>query len=1385
MQEGFLWAIDCLGKAHTISTTERFWQQKSHDFQRRPLDFKRIAAGKHSAWGLSSDQFLHVYVYASDVPIRYLEYSFENQRWRPIHGFAERGLFFTDPPPFSDEKGLRKLPKPKEIKLPNEHWQWESDWRVETNVKGETAGGGWQYSVNFNHPDKYYPDKHWNSCVRRRKWIRYRKYIAVESWAKVPGVYPNHLDPPLIDLAAGGHELPGQAEGYMTVWVVTAHGKLFCRVGINHRHPEGVGWREVSLPPKVGVLQVSVSPTGIIWVVTHDGTGLVRTRVSRDYPLGLGWEVVEPPENRLLLQLTVGMNSIWGLTKDGMVWFRKGFDLMLSITEKEALTGYHWVEMPGKMAHLSIGPNDQVWAISFDERKLYMRTGITYEELSGRSWKLISVTEKRNFFKGSQDTLHFLDTPSLSSSDIFTPPSKISFFPFSPAYDSQMGSFASLPYPDKTSIDGYISLEEPFVKNGKNLRNFSCQTEDLDPEGSLSSYDARLMRHFTDSDFGNSDGVSQHSDGQAGLPGRKNPRNSVLDRSISHSCDLLSWDSENKESSQRRHSIGDVPKDEEMESESRKSHDSTDVVLDKVQSSEEIPIKSYATLQRDADWDSDYEEEAFNFVEDETSDLSDNDLDPPSCANKEVQTDADIILGLSGCSIEGSSPSLYSSQVFDTDDGEASNSNALPSLSSASQENLPDSAVFDHFERSTLKRPVSNSFSGGTGVASPDSDLPRDSRSFSDVGGGRELLCLSPGFQNSRVSYVNKHYIQVDSDLSLRSGTFYDDDDDDDNMLWVWVCGGSCWVKPTTLPKWFREGVLSQASFIHKLKEGSWRGELLQCLQERRELETEQYGHYLPAVDSTSWVKTGRMQWQSEGRRRHWLDCSVDLEKTLGPKAKQDSKFTIVCTMYGKEKKIKIPIAEITCVFETSNGDKPTFSIHTAKRTLERKPVKLRVRTEEELRDWLVALSLACTEVQNIPATPIPTAMWCTTCRGDVFYHQTNLQTDTSSAKSMYWQQIGGHLHIIESCPAGVVWGIGMDNAAWIYTGGYGGGIFKGIFSSTSGIFEQTDTKKMYLFENQRWSPISGFSHKHAMWMTDTGKTEESKDSVTPPSAQWQWTSEWQIDFSVSGSTDKEGWQYARDFRSGKGFHKEKRWNDYARRRRWTRSCQLVTTGPWKRAQGLDLMDISIQVDADVSWDGPIGVWALGTNGYVMTRVGVTRHNPVGESWCHIPTDQPFQSISVGGKLRVWAVGKDGSAFFRNGVTPENITGKSWFHVTAPMIAPLKQISAGATTVWAVDVRKNLWYRENVTPNFPEGTRWILVSPKVRKVSVGPQDQVWILADSIDDARGVICRRDGFTPSHPQGKMWDKGAGGGILHLSVRGCSTEKVDKKKEGKPSM
>lgn len=42
---------------------------------------------------------------------------------------------------------------------------------------------GWTYAIDF--PATYTRDKKWNSCVRRRRWIRYRRYKSRDTWAQV------------------------------------------------------------------------------------------------------------------------------------------------------------------------------------------------------------------------------------------------------------------------------------------------------------------------------------------------------------------------------------------------------------------------------------------------------------------------------------------------------------------------------------------------------------------------------------------------------------------------------------------------------------------------------------------------------------------------------------------------------------------------------------------------------------------------------------------------------------------------------------------------------------------------------------------------------------------------------------------------------------------------------------------------------------------------------------------------------------------------------------------------------------------------------------------------------------------------------------------------
>lgn len=86
---------------------------------------------------------------------------------------------------------------------------------------------GWTYAIDF--PRTYHGTKSWNSCVRRRKWVRYRRYDALKHWAALPPVELKGALEPFIDIAAGGNDLPGAAPGFISVWAVTVNGMLFYR----------------------------------------------------------------------------------------------------------------------------------------------------------------------------------------------------------------------------------------------------------------------------------------------------------------------------------------------------------------------------------------------------------------------------------------------------------------------------------------------------------------------------------------------------------------------------------------------------------------------------------------------------------------------------------------------------------------------------------------------------------------------------------------------------------------------------------------------------------------------------------------------------------------------------------------------------------------------------------------------------------------------------------------------------------------------------------------------------------------------------------------------------------------------------------------------------
>ncbi|OCT61572.1 hypothetical protein XELAEV_18047600mg [Xenopus laevis] len=552
----------------------------------------------------------------------------------------------------------------------------------------------------------------------------------------------------------------------------------------------------------------------------------------------------------------------------------------------------------------------------------------------------------------------------------------------------------------------------------------------------------------------------------------------------------------------------------------------------------------------------------------------------------------------------------------------------------------------------------------------------------------------------------------------------------DTHHLWTWVSGGGCCVESHTPLKWFTLQTGLSASMqsltlsITPAHTAAWRKQIFDQLSDRSERELDSFRHYGQAV-----------------------------EQLTGTDGSRDNILFVYYTHGDDKKYIHIFLNEVTILVPAANEAKHSFAIYTPEKTKQRWPIRLAAATEQEMHDWLVLLSVSCYESRKLKGPPSSQAIWSVTCKGDIFVSEPTADLESlanaRSCDQMFWRQIGGHLRVVESSSTGVVWGLGCDHAAWVYTGGYGGGFFPGVASSTDNIFPQTDTECVYIYENQRWNPITGYSSiglptDRYMWSDASGLQECTKTNTKPPSPQWTWVSEWYIDFNVPGGTDREGWQFAADFPAS--YHGYKTIKDFVRRRSWARKCRIVTSGPWLEVPPICLWDISISPSSGSHNCESIALWAISNKGDVLCRLGVTKQSPSGSSWLHVGTDQPFISVSVRGCLQVWGIARDGSAFYRGSVSLSQPAG-------------------------------NLWFRHGITPTYPQGTTWEHMSSNIRKVSVGPLDQIWVIADKVQGSHslscGTVCHRLGVQPMQLKGHSWDYGIGGGWEHISVRGNEAE------------
>ncbi|CAN8008320.1 unnamed protein product, partial [Ixodes pacificus] len=595
------------------------------------------------------------------------------------------------------------------------------------------------------------------------------------------------------------------------------------------------------------------------------------------------------------------------------------------------------------------------------------------------------------------------------------------------------------------------------------------------------------------------------------------------------------------------------------------------------------------------------------------------------------------------------------------------------------------------------------------------------------------------------------------------------------SVMWSWVSGTACTIDyPISVPAWFSPTGSRHNSGGQK-EAAAWRRTVLARLKDRRKKETEDYPNYDSAVEKTTWVKTAVVLLWRDTPPCQWVRCKLELERHSSESEDCDGS-AILRLLYshgGSDKKMVINMADVVSVSDVSDRERRMAGIYTEMMNSKGTFVKVAFGSDREFEDWLAALNVATCETRGVTGAARPSSTWGISLRGDVFVHDSDAADESTRPSDLFWRHLGGgHFRVVESCPLGVTWALGHDNTAWAYTGGYGGGVFRGMTGHNEKVGPMTDVKSVHIYENQRWNPFSGFAARglltdRYMWSDRSGLVECTKEGTRLDSAHWHWVSDWAVDYRAPGGVDGDGWQYARDFPFT--YHAHKGMTDYVRRRRWFRLCKLHTTGPWVEVEPMALRDVSLQTDCR---SGPIALWAVSYNGEAVYRKGVSQDCPKGTSWVHVAAEQQFESISLGAGHRLWAVGRDGSAYFRNGITLNNPTGSAWFHVEPPPGgSPLVQVSVGQTAVCAVDASGKLWRRLEVMEFFPEGTEWALVSANVRSVSVGPSDQIWAVVDVVLNRRNilhrVLARREGVTMDNPIGTHWESGFGVSSIHLPL------------------
>jgi hypothetical protein len=134
------------------------------------------------------------------------------------------------------------------------------------------------------------------------------------------------------------------------------------------------------------------------------------------------------------------------------------------------------------------------------------------------------------------------------------------------------------------------------------------------------------------------------------------------------------------------------------------------------------------------------------------------------------------------------------------------------------------------------------------------------------------------------------------------------------------------------------------------------------------------------------------------------------------------------------------------------------------------------------------------------------------------------------------------------------------------------------------------------------------------------------------------------------------------------------------------------------------------------------------------------------------PTDRNMVQLDVGRDGHVWAVGSDGTVFYREGITMDNRYGTVWEaqpkdEATAEMSNVAEEVAICTNgNVWMRGVDNKLYYRMRITDVDQKGQEWVLDETvgqtDIQSISCGKDGQFAFVQDNQVHIKNEVNRDD-------------------------------------------